>query len=56
MRLSDFKCAGDSARYSNRASFLPLLSGWCCAGGLGPVRKLNKISQDIKRLVALRID
>ena len=26
------------------------------AGCLGPVRKLNKISQDIKRLVALRID
>jgi len=26
------------------------------AGGLRPVRKLDKISQDIKRLVALRID
>ncbi len=26
------------------------------ACGFGPVRKLNKISQDIKRLVALRID
>jgi len=26
------------------------------AGGLGPVRKIDKISQDIERLVALRID
>ena len=32
---------------------LPVGAG---AGGLGPVRKLDKISQDIKRLVALRID
>jgi hypothetical protein len=38
------------------ASFLRCLAVGAGAGGLGPVRKLNKISQDIKGLVALRID
>ena len=41
-----FKCAGGSARYSpsRPRSFRRLAVG---AGGLGPVRKLNKISQDM---------
>ena len=46
------------------AATISNLSARCCrrlavgggAGGLGPVRKLDKISQNIKRLVALWID
>ena len=37
-------------------AFLARLAVGGRAGGLGPVRKLDKISQDIERLVALRID
>jgi len=40
-------------KQSQPRSFRRLAVG---ASGLGPVRKLDKISQDIKRLVALRVD
>ena len=67
-----FKCAGDSARYSRRVSALRngeqhtgyrsvgrlvIVVGVAIdAGSLRTVRELDKISQDIERLVALGID
>ena len=54
MRLSISNALGQRTLQQSRPrSFSRLAVG---AGGLGPVRKLDKISQDIKRLVALRID